>query len=92
MAATFTYTDEQQAVTPSASAFAIIPSYHEVNLNLNWNRIGDLPVDGSVFITNATDEEYWTFVNGTYGSTGFETRILGQPRMFGVRFRYSFSL
>jgi len=90
--ATYVYTDNEQAVTKSASAFHTIPSHQLLNLNLSWDRIMGYPVDASVFVTNVLGEEYWTFVPGTYNALGFETRVLGQPRMYGMRLRYNFSL
>jgi iron complex outermembrane receptor protein len=52
----------------------------------------DTPVDASIFATNVLDEHYWTIVGGTFNATGFETRALGEPTMFGARLRYNFSL
>jgi iron complex outermembrane receptor protein len=92
MSATFIYTADQQAVTPSASPFHTIPSYELLNFNLNWHHIMDWPLHASLFMTNALDEHYWTYLNGTYNSIGFESRVLAQPRMFGARLRYDFSL
>jgi iron complex outermembrane receptor protein len=90
--ATFIYNDNQRAVTPSASAFATIPHYELLNFDLSWNGIMETPLDASLFATNVLSEEYWTFVSGTYGATGFESRALGQPLMVGGRLRYNFSL
>lgn len=36
------------------------------------------------------DKHYYTLVTGLYNSTNFETASLGQPRMYGMRLRYSF--
>lgn len=90
--ATFIYNDNQRAVTPSASAYATIPHYELLNFDLSWNSIMETPLDASIFATNVLNEEYWTFVSGTYAATGFESRALGQPLMFGARLRYNFSL
>jgi iron complex outermembrane recepter protein len=91
-AATYVYTDNQQAVTASGSAFHTIPSYELLNLNLSWNQVMGKPVDASIFATNVLGEEYWTSIPGTFNSLGLETRTLGQPQMFGARIRYNFSL
>ncbi len=36
------------------------------------------------------DEEYVTYTSGTYNLLGFESRMLGTPRMVGARLRYNF--
>jgi iron complex outermembrane receptor protein len=61
-----------------------------VNLNLNWNSVGGLPFDLTAFATNVTNEQYATFVIGTYDLLGFESRTLGEPSMYGVRLKWRF--
>lgn len=90
LSATYVYTGEQQAVASVVTPFYKIPSYELLNLNLNWNGILGSRVDASLFATNLLEEEYWTFVSGQYTTTGFEPRVLGQPRMYGLRLRYRF--
>jgi iron complex outermembrane receptor protein len=92
VSANYVFTSDQEAVTAAASAFHTIPSYSLLNLNLSWNHVMDTPVDASIFATNVLDEHYWTFISGTFNATGFETRALGEPTMFGARLRYNFSL
>ena len=41
-------------------------------------------------MTNALDEEYTTYVTGTYNSLGIEQRQVGIPKMWGARLRYTF--
>jgi len=86
--ATYTYTAEQ--IASSASPIGTLPSTELVNVNLNWADIAGSPVDLSLFATNLTKEEYATYVGGSSASAGYETIIPGQPRMYGVRLRYSF--
>jgi len=88
--ASFIYTDEIQTTSPTFSPFGVIDSYELLNLNLNWNGVAGTPVDASLFATNVLDEEYTNFVAGVWNSVGFETRYVGQPRMYGVRLRYNF--
>ncbi len=68
----------------------MLPSYELFNFNLNWRGVAGSPFDASLFVTNMLDEEYTTFVAGTWNSVGFDTRYVGQPRMYGLRLRYSF--
>lgn len=67
-----------------------LPSTNLVNLNVNWDSIGGAPIDLSVFVTNLTKEEYYTSVPGLMPATGFSSGTVGEPRMYGVRLRYSF--
>jgi iron complex outermembrane recepter protein len=97
--ATYSYSHEYFAVMPlptltsPANAFnphAEVPSFGILNLNVNWNEIVGSKFDASIFVTNALDEEYWTFVAGQYVSSGYEYRQLRRPMMVGGRLRYSF--
>ncbi len=98
ISANFTHTDKQisnyvdRLFTTNASLYNLryLAARDLLNLNLNWNSIGGSPVDLAVFATNLTDQKYYSYVPGLAGSVGFETAQLGQPRMYGVRLRYSF--
>jgi iron complex outermembrane receptor protein len=89
LGATYVYTAKQNTAAPSASPYATLDAFSLLNLNLNWRNIANTRVDASVFATNVTNEKYMVFVAGLYGA-GFEAADLGQPRMWGVRLRYSF--
>lgn len=85
---TYTYTSSQ--IAAADSPIGLLPSTNLVNLNASWSDIGGLPVDLSVFATNVTKEEYPVYVGGTFYSAGFDSLLLGPPRMYGVRLRYNF--
>lgn len=87
-AASYIYTDEQ--LSSSASPLGTLPSFELLNLNLNWGAVGGSPVDLALFATNVLDKEYATYISGLYNNGGFESRQLGEPRMFGGRLRYNF--
>jgi iron complex outermembrane recepter protein len=89
LSATYVYTDEMQATSQESSAYATMPDYDLVNFNLNWTGVFGSPVDLSAFVTNATDEEYTTFIAGVW-SNGGEYSQVGIPRMYGARIRYNF--
>jgi iron complex outermembrane receptor protein len=87
-AATYSYTDSYFAKT---STFGRIPSFGTLNLNLNWQGIAGRPVDLSLFATNVTDREYYTFATDLYNSAlGFTSQVQGLPRMYGASVRYHF--
>jgi iron complex outermembrane receptor protein len=97
--ATYSYTDDQYSTAPeytnntgrlAGSPYALLPDYDVLNLNMNWIGIMGSNFDASLFMTNALDEEYTTYVAGLYHSMGFETRMVGTPKMWGARLRYNF--
>lgn len=88
VSATDAYTSAQLA--SAGSPFGVLPSYNILNANLNWNGLLDSRFDASLFVTNALQRHYETYVDGLYTSVGAEFRNLGYPRMFGARLRYSF--
>lgn len=86
--ATYVYTDEVLAA--KGTPYGIIPSYELVNLSMNWNRMFGSSFDAALFVTNALDEEYSTYIPGNFDSLGGELQQAGIPRMFGARLKYSF--
>jgi iron complex outermembrane recepter protein len=95
VAATFAHTDRQvtnysDRNLPALANLDYIPSTDLLNLNLNWEGISGTPFDVSFFVTNVTDKHYYSFIPGIGVATGFETAILGEPRMYGARIRYHF--
>ena len=75
-------------VYPSEGA-GIVPSSRVLNLNVNWNNIGGLPVDATFFMTNVTNERVILNINENTGR-GFVSGLIGEPRMWGVRLKYRF--
>jgi iron complex outermembrane receptor protein len=69
--------------------YGTLPVSNLLNVNLGWQSIAGGPFDLSFFATNVTQDHYYSFVPGLE-SSGAEFAAIGQPRMFGVRLRYSF--
>jgi iron complex outermembrane receptor protein len=76
------------SVSSASSGLTHLPQQTLLNLNLNWNDVVGQPVDLALFVTNVTKEKFYTFTTGA--SFGFDSAILNEPRMFGVRVRYRF--
>lgn len=95
LGATYTHTDRQRTnpdLTPTGARnpFAFLPASDLVNLNANWNSVLGSPVDVGIFVTNVTNEQvHLNYISG-YASTGVESVIPGEPRIFGARLRYHF--
>ncbi|MEJ5979583.1 TonB-dependent receptor [Novosphingobium sp. PS1R-30] len=85
--ATYSYTSALRATYSGTQG--LLPPTDLLNLNLNWNGVAGSPIDVSVFATNVTNERYFTQVN-EQSSSGFVSKFLGEPRMYGVRVRYRF--
>jgi iron complex outermembrane receptor protein len=93
LSAIYTYTSSQIAsAAQNPVAFGVIPSFQLVNFNLDWKNAGGSPIDISLFMTNAFDEKYFTYVLGPalQRSVGFDAARYGDPRSFGIKVRYRF--
>jgi iron complex outermembrane receptor protein len=87
---TYVYTSSQISFARSQSPFGKVASYGLWNANVGWESVAGMPIDLSAFITNLTNKKYSGFSGSGWTSTGVDYAILGQPRMYGVRLRYSF--
>ncbi len=85
--ASYTYTSEQLSNT---GTYGWLGQRKLVNANLDWKGIFGSGFDASAFVTNLTQQKYATFSPGFYDSQGLEFRVVGEPRMAGVRVRYQF--
>jgi len=102
MLTTYSYNDEKlydpnepryvhtfASTNPCQCATGAIPAHSTYNANIEWDSIMGWPLTLSLFVTNLTDEKYYTHIAGVIIG-GFETASLGEPRMFGGRLRYQF--
>lgn len=72
-----------------ASDVSTAPGYSLMNFNVNWERIAGSNLDANFFITNAFDKRH--FESRTLSaSRGYTARYYGEPRMYGMKLRYSF--
>jgi iron complex outermembrane receptor protein len=62
----------------------------QIDLNLDWRDVAGAPVDISLFASNVTNQFTTVFVQALYNSFGFDTRVLGMPRMYGARVKVRF--
>jgi len=87
VAATYSWYGHQY-VTPSP--FSILPSYDKLDLRIDWMNVMGHPFDAAFFMTNATDNLYFTGGYPLYGFLGIDTKTYGAPRMFGFQLKYRF--
>jgi iron complex outermembrane receptor protein len=88
--ATYVYTADQIANGSVPANIGVIPSTRIVNINLNWDKIFGSPVDAGLFMTNALNDVYPVNTGGGFNSGGIGDQLMGAPRMWGLRVKYSF--
>jgi iron complex outermembrane receptor protein len=62
----------------------------QVDANFDWRGVGGSSVDLALFVSNLTNQTTITFRQPLYNSFGFDTQLLGRPRMYGARVRVRF--
>jgi iron complex outermembrane receptor protein len=62
----------------------------QVDANFDWRGVGGSPVDLALFVSNLTNQTTITFRQPLYNSFGFDSQLLGRPRMYGARIRVRF--
>jgi iron complex outermembrane receptor protein len=77
------------ATSPLPGVVPFNPSYGLLNARVEWNDVMHRNVDLAIFATNLLDKDY---VLGGYplGQLGMDSVVYGEPRMFGVSFKYRF--
>ncbi|HEX7854611.1 MAG TPA: TonB-dependent receptor [Sphingobium sp.] len=90
LGATYVHTDSQIANATDPVAVGVLPATDLLNLNVSWGKPFGSPVDLSFFATNVTNQIYAVSSGGQYSGSGIGDILLGQPRMYGFRLRYSF--
>lgn len=74
----------------TVGTYGKLPARQLLNLNAGWKAIAGSPFDASLFMTNALNEQYPSYVPGVYDSLGMEFRVVGEPKMWGARVKYNF--
>ncbi|NLR73323.1 TonB-dependent receptor [Novosphingobium sp. ERN07] len=95
----YNWTDKQPTAPFSTETFpdgtinepgVLLPSYGLLNATIDWKGVMGSPVDLSLFATNITKKNYIISNTGIFQTIGAQSVIYGEPRMFGLRLRYSF--
>jgi iron complex outermembrane receptor protein len=88
--ATYRYQASFQTAASTVSRGQLASSIKQVDLNLDWRDVGGRPVDFSLFATNVTKQKVATLITPLYATFGFDTRYLGEPRIYGAKLRVRF--
>lgn len=87
----YAHQSEFSTAQTNASFVRFIPGYSTLNLSVDLNEVGGLPVDLTLFANNVTDNTYATGTADFYNQPfGVATYTYGEPQMYGVRLRYRF--
>ena len=64
--------------------------YGLLNLRVDWEALFGSDFDASLYVKNATAEEYNTFGIQLYSSLGYNIATIGEPRVVGLQGTYRF--
>ena len=89
--ANYTYLGDPANIAEEGGDYSWLAARNLLDAHASWNSIMGSHVDLSFFGTNLTNLHYFSYIPGLgTPAVGFETAVLGEPRMFGVRARYRF--
>lgn len=75
---------------PSFEPGSTLEPYGLLNMSLDWRNIRQTGLDASLFVTNATNKLYRVGNLNSYNGLGIFASLYGEPRMYGIKLRYSF--
>ena len=84
LGANFVYTSE---LLSSAGPLQVIQPTSQLNLDATWKGVMGSPVDLGAFVTNVTNNKYYTASMGVYSFLYVDGGSTNLPRMFGVRMK-----
>jgi iron complex outermembrane receptor protein len=67
-----------------------LPSFGNLDLNLEWTDIAGQPIDGTFYMTNVTGNAVNMGGFGAYNALGLSAVGVAPPRMFGFKAKYRF--
>ena len=89
----YSHVSRQPTAPASDPAFefgSTLEAYGLLNMSLDWRNVASSGVDASLFVTNATNKVFRVSNLNSYNSLGVWASLYGEPRMLGVKLRYSF--
>jgi iron complex outermembrane recepter protein len=78
------------ASDPSYEFGSTLEPYGLLNMSLDWRNIAESGFDASLFVTNATNKVYRVSNLNSFNNLGVWASLYGEPRMYGLKLRYSF--
>lgn len=75
---------------PSFELGSVLEAYGLLNMSLDWRNVADSGIDASLFATNMTNKLYRIANSNGYTGLGVWSSLYGEPRMYGLKVRYTF--
>jgi iron complex outermembrane recepter protein len=88
--ATYNHVSSQYTAPALDVSNATLKGYGLVNASLAWHGIGGTRLDATLFVTNLTNKLYRVSNSNTYDTLLVDSTLYGEPRMFGLKVRYTF--
>ena len=89
--AAYSWYGHQYVTATIGEPYNIMPSYDQLDLNVNWTNVMTYPVDAGFFMTNALNTTHVQGVFPIYVPLGFTSLVYNEPRMFGFSLKYRFN-
>ncbi|HLG87432.1 MAG TPA: OmpA family protein [Alphaproteobacteria bacterium] len=90
ISATYSWYGHQYATSLVGEPLTILPSYENIDINIDWTNIMGSNFDAGFFMTNAQDNLHLVGVTPIYTQLGFTSVTYNAPRMFGFSLTYKF--
>jgi iron complex outermembrane receptor protein len=81
----------EATVPPPGQPGEHLEAFGTLNLSIDWRNVAGSQWDVGLYATNLTDELYRVSNSNVFPSQLYHSTLYGEPRMYGVRVRYSFS-
>lgn len=81
---------EATVVVPSQKPGEKLQAFGTLSLSLDWRNVAGSGLDIGLYGTNLTNKLYRVSNSNTYSSQLYNATLYGEPRMYGIRLRYSF--
>ena len=91
--AVYSHTSSQHTegtVMPPNQPSEQLESFGTLNVSLDWKKVGGSGFDVGLYGTNLTNNLYRVSNSDVFKSVLYVATLYGEPRMYGMRLRYSF--
>lgn len=90
LSANWAYQSRFSTAQTNIARVPYLPGYDTLSLRAGLRDVGGMPVDVSLFMANATNNEFATGLQDQYAQFGNVNYVYGEPRTYGLQLRYRF--
>jgi iron complex outermembrane receptor protein len=87
---TYSWYGHQYLSVNAGEIYPIMPSYENIDLQINWTNAMGYPVDLGFFMTNVQDNVHVVGGFPIYAQLGFTSLVYNAPQMYGFSMKYRF--